>query len=278
MGSLPRDCPRDRVAPSRDEMLDLVGALRRDVCGRRTAQRLELRRVLPNAGGEAREVGRSERRRLRGSRALDRDAEHVGLELHQEVVEARTAVDVEAGQAHLGIVLHGGEDVVHLERQPLERRADDVRLGGAARDAVDGAARILVPVRRAEPREGRHHAHAAGILHRARYLRRAPRVLDQAEVDEPADELAAHERASLERVDRVAVGARRDRGEQASARQARFVADVHEEEAAGAVRALGLAGREATLAEQRRLLVARNAGDRDARVLPIEDERAEVAR
>ena len=51
--------------------------------------------VGPHAGGDTRESGRAERRRLHHVRPLDRNAEHVGLELHQPVVLRCAAIDAQ---------------------------------------------------------------------------------------------------------------------------------------------------------------------------------------
>ena len=59
--------------------------------------------------------------------------------------------------------LHRVEQVGDLERDALERGAGDVRRRRAARDADDRAARVRVPVRRAEAGERRHEVDAAGV-------------------------------------------------------------------------------------------------------------------
>ena len=56
------------------------------------------------------------------------------------------------GQRDTGLPGHQVHDVAHLEGDGLERRAHDVRPGGAAGDADDRAARVRVPVRGAEAR------------------------------------------------------------------------------------------------------------------------------
>src|SRR3546814_9329478 len=71
----------------------------------------------------------------------------------------------------------------------------------------------------------------------------------------------------------------RSRGEEALDRLRALLAHVHEHERPGAVGVLGHAGLEAGLSEQRRLLVARHAGDREAGRDPDTDRRgAEPAR
>ena len=81
-------------------------------------------------------------------------------------------------------------------------------------------------------------------------------------VAQPLDDGAADEDAALERVLGDAAARPRDRGEQVVARSDRLRAGVHQQEAAGAVGVLREPGRVAGLAEQRRLLVAGDAGDR----------------
>ena len=88
------------------------------------------------------------------------DAEHVGLELHQEVVRRRAAVDAQRLQARAGVGGHRVDDVAGLEGERLERGAHEVRPRDAAGEAEHGAARLGVPVRRAEPDEGRHDVDA----------------------------------------------------------------------------------------------------------------------
>ena len=64
--------------------------------------------------------------------------------------------------------LHDVQHVGDLEGDALERGAGEVGGGGAARQAGDGAARVLVPVRRAQARKGRHEIDAAAVGHAGR--------------------------------------------------------------------------------------------------------------
>ena len=59
--------------------------------------------------------------------------------------------------------------------------------------------------------------------------------------------------------------------------RARLGAGIHQRETAGAVGALDHAGREAALADQRRLLIARHAGDGHRRAEKLRVGRAERA-
>ena len=148
------------------------------------------------------------------------------------------------------------EHVRDLEGDRLERGAREVGPRRAARDAGHEAARVGDPVRGAEPGERGDEVDAAG------------------RVDLPRERLALGGRRDDAERRRAATGRRRrSRGSRPRARsrvrggavfsspsgaaRAR-VADVGEHEAAGAVGRLGLARREAAVAEERGLLVARD--------------------
>ena len=112
--------------------------------------------VGPEADRPAGERGGSEGRRLLLRGHLHRAAEQVGLELHQEAVRARAAV----GAQHLDAAGKPVEHVRDLERDRLERGADEVGAGRPARDPADQAARLARPSaasrgRRAPGRSGR---------------------------------------------------------------------------------------------------------------------------
>ena len=121
--------------------------------------------VAPEADGEAGEVRRAERRRLGRRGAHDGPLQHVGLDLHQQVVRDGAAVDAQLVHAHAGLALHQLDDVERLQRDRLQRRARDVRGRRAARDADDRAARVHVPVRRAEAGERGHDVDAVAGRH-----------------------------------------------------------------------------------------------------------------
>ena len=79
------------------------------------------------------------------------------------------------------------------------------------------------------------------------------------------DGAAGVEHAALKRVDRFSAEAPRHRGHKARARAHGAPADVHQREAAGAVGVFRLPAFVAALPEERRLLIARRAADRNAR-------------
>ena len=83
--------------------------------------------AAPEADREAGEVGRAERRRLGDRGPDDGHAEQVGLELHEQVVGGRAAVDAQLGERDARVALHRVEQVGDLEGDALERRARDVR-------------------------------------------------------------------------------------------------------------------------------------------------------
>ncbi len=119
-----------------------------------------------------------------------------------------------------------------------------------------------IPVRRAEPGQGRHEVDAVVGVQRAGQLLGVGRVLDDPEpVAQPLDGGAGDEDRRLERVRGLPPDLPGDRRQQALGRRRHGGALVDQHERAGAVRVLAEAGLDAALAEQRRLLVARDAGD-----------------
>ena len=170
---------------------------------------------------------------------------------------------------------HHVEHVAHLEGDRLQRRADDVGAGGAAGEADDQAARLRVPVRRAEPGQGRHEDDAVAVGDRRRDRLALGRGADDLDaVAQPLHGRAGDEDRALGGVGDLAVGgAPGRRGEQrVGALDGR--AGVGEHERPGAVGALRVALVEAGLAEERRLLVAREPGDRQRQA----EERLRVGR
>ena len=134
---------------------------------------------------------------------------------------------------------------------------------GAARQPDQAAARIHIPVRRAEAGERRNKVNAARVRHLACVVFRVAAVCEKAHlVTQPLDDRPADEYAALERILCFAADPDADRGQQAVFAFARLRSRVHEQEAAGAVGVFRIARVKAGLAEQRRLLVTCNACDR----------------
>src|SRR5258706_15238945 len=82
----------------------------------------ELRLVLPNARAEPGEKRGAECGRLDDLGPCDLDAEHVALELHQEIIGGGATVDLERAERATRIALHRAQDVDVLQRDALERR------------------------------------------------------------------------------------------------------------------------------------------------------------
>ena len=128
-----------------------------------------------------------------------------------------------------------------------------------------------VPVRRAEARERRHERDTARRLDGARQPLALSGVGENAKpVPQPLDRCAARENRALE-----CIAARRGhRLEEPGGRRSALDSCVRKHEAARAVRRLRLAAVEAAVAEQGRLLVAGDPGDRerDAEQLGLADD------
>jgi hypothetical protein len=150
---------------------------------------------------------------------------------------------------------------------------------GAAREARDGAARVGLPVGRAQAGEGGHHHHAARVGHAFGERLDLAAAGDGAQaVAQPLHHGAADKHAAFDaRIRAAGRAVRCAGGEQAVAAGLEGLARVHEHEAARAVGVLGHAGAEAGLAEQRALLVARHAANADGVAQQIGGDVAEMA-
>ena len=125
---------------------------------------------------------------------------------------------------------------------------------------------VGIPVRAAEPGEGRDQEHPAGRVALQGELLDLRGLLDDPEaVSEPLDGRPGGEDRSLQRVrrSRALRGVQQpgDRREQAVRGRRYLCPDVHQHERAGAVRVLGVAGREGGLAEESGVLVSGDPGD-----------------
>ena len=95
-------------------------------------------------------------------RALNRDADHVGLELHKLVVARRAAVD-EQSLDRSAARAHRVQNVGDLMGDGIERRAGEGHPRHAKRKAANGSDRGRIPPRRAEAAERRHDINAARV-------------------------------------------------------------------------------------------------------------------
>ena len=239
--------------------------------------------VLPEPDGEPGRVGGAERGRFGDDGADDRDAEHVGLQLHQGVVDRRAAVHLEHFEADAGVLHHRVQDGAGLEADRFERGAREVRLRVEPRQPDDGAARVRPPVGREEPGEGGHEIDAAVVGHRVgeRFDLRGRRD-DPELIAQPLHRRTGDRDRALEREDRLAAHPVAHRRQQPRLRRHDLRAGVEQHEVAGAVGVLRFTGADADLADGRGLLIAEVAGDghfaADRTVAPRDAERRLVRR
>ncbi len=106
------------------------------ICGTNSRSSAQLRAIsscaVPIADGQAGQIGGTQRRRLEGHRPANAGPQHVGLKLHQGVVDRRAAVDPQIGQRQARIALHRQHQIARLIGDRIERRAGDVGRGRAA--------------------------------------------------------------------------------------------------------------------------------------------------
>ena len=136
---------------------------------------------------------------------------------------------------------------------------------GAPGEADEHAPGVHIPVGRPQPREGGYQVHAPVVGRLPGVVLRVPAVGEKAQlVPQPLDHRAPHEHRALQGILHLAVEAHGNGGQQAVAALTGDFPGVHQQEAAGAVGVLGVAGGEAALAEEGGLLVAGHARDGDA--------------
>ena len=188
----------------------------------------------------------------------------IGLELHEEVVLAGAAVNLQSVQLNAGTLFHGCQNIVGLECQGLQGCTDDVILVDAAGKAGDSASCIRIPVGSAQTCEGRNNIASIGIFYSGCEVLGIRGLVNQLHlVAEPLDSSTCYEYGTFQSVLNLAVKTPCDGGQKAVVRIKRLVADIHQHEAACAVGVLCHTGLEAGLSEQSCLLVACHACDLD---------------
>ena len=139
-----------------------------------------------------------------------------------------------------------------------------MRVGVEPGQPDDRAAGIGPPVRREQPGERRHEVHAAVVVDLAGQRLALRGAADDAQlVAQPLHGRAGDGDRTLKRVNGFGVAELvAHRGQQAVLRAHDLLAGVEQQEIAGAVGVLGLAGVQAHLPDHRGLLVAEDAGHR----------------
>ena len=102
------------------------------------------------AGGDGGERRAAERRRVGASRAFERHAGDVGVDLHPELRVGRAPGDGH-GLGHVPGVRHAVEDEPRAERDALQNRAVHVRAAVFQSQTHQRASRVRIHVRRAVP-------------------------------------------------------------------------------------------------------------------------------
>ncbi|CRK50344.1 hypothetical protein RHCRD62_110024 [Rhodococcus sp. RD6.2] len=222
---------------------------------------------VPVPDGQACGVGGAERGGLVDDRPDDGNVEDVRLELHEGLVEHHAAVDLERGEGHAGVGLRRLDDLAGLECGGLECRAGEVPLVDETGEPDDGSAGVGTPARSEQPGEGGDDVGATVVGDRGRQQLDFLRGVDDAEiVAQPLHERPRHRDRPFECVDGCRVtDPVADGGEQPVLALHRRRSGVEEQEVAGAVGVLGIAGRQARLPERRGLLVAQDARNGNAR-------------
>ena len=166
------------------------------------------------------------------------------------------------------ILLHGIENRLCLKTRCLERRSGNVAPLRMSSEPKNRPLGIIDPVRRKQAAESRDEDTTAAVLDRGRHLADLGTVAEESEVvHEELDRRAGDGDGALERIDgrdvlpTEVVG---DRRQQAVLGDDGLLADVVQQEAAGAVGVFGAAGREAALADEGGGLVAEYAADPEA--------------
>jgi len=128
------------------------------------------------------------------------------LELNEEVVGTRPAIDPKLCDRMGQVAMRGGDEVVCLEGDAFERGSDDVGRLRAAGDAGDRAAGVGVPVGSAKPDEGGDETDPARVLHQSGQLFRLGRRFDKPKlIAQPLDCRPGNEDRPLDGEGRLAL-------------------------------------------------------------------------
>ena len=185
----------------------------------------------------------------------------IGLELHDEVICACAAINLQRRNLDPRELLERVDDIAHLIDHAFKRSADQVLAVRATCQTNDRAARILVPERRGHAGEGGHEVDAVGV---GRSGDGVLALLDDLQlVTQPLDRRAADEKDPFGGILHLSVDPAGNGRDTALARRDQLRACVHHQRGRRAIGAFRLPALEAGLPEQGALLVADGGGDRD---------------
>ncbi|MNE52185.1 hypothetical protein D3C80_1468460 [compost metagenome] len=177
---------------------------------------LQLIQILPEANRQTSQIRGTQRGDFAHFWTLNAGAQNVGLELHQEVVRHRAAVHAQSVQTNAGVGLHCFQHVTRLVGDRFQRRADDVVRVHPTRQAENRAARIRVPIWRAQACECRYHVHTVGVFHFGGEIFGIERIADELHfVAQPLNGCTRHEDRTFQRIIHFAAWAAGDGGQQA---------------------------------------------------------------
>jgi len=167
----------------------------------------------PEAGSQTGKVSRAKRGGFCDLGPDDRHAEHVGLELHEQVVDGRAAVDAQRAKGLAGFGVNGLKNIGHLEGDAFEGGAGDVAGTGVAAQSDEQAGGVRVPMGRAESNERRDEDHPAGVGLEGGERFHFSRGANEAQViAQPLHHGTADEDAAFERVFQPLLGRGSDGG------------------------------------------------------------------
>ena len=189
----------------------------------------------------------------------------VGLKLEQEVVLRRAAVGFQDLDRGSEVAAKQVEDLARLVGDRFEHRANELRAAGSAREPEEDAARRGVPVRGPEAGERGNEIHVAVAGDRAgESVGFFDRAQDSEAVAKPGDGGSGDESAPFERVAHSVPEIPRD-GREEIFGPGPLAARLGHEEKPRSISRFRRAGLEASLAEERGLLISDGGADRNRR-------------
>ena len=171
---------------------------------------------MPETDRQTGQIGCAQSGDFADFRAFHAGAENIGLELHQEVVGDRAAVNAQGVETDPGVSLHRFQHVAGLIGNRLQGGANNMVGVHAAGQAEDRAAGIRVPVRGAEAGKRRNDVHAVGILHFGGEIFGIERVANQLHlIAQPLNRGARHKHRAFQRIVHLTARAAGDSRQQA---------------------------------------------------------------